>query len=220
MENIPEVANSPPRINTAEFVKLTIYNDYANTANISVYTFSSSYKNETIDGDIYLALGGFLGVGIQNKDIRVTSSDTGIALSGINGNNIVVVLGTKIRGSEVEIKRGFYNDDYTLGNVYPRFKGIVTNYAITNDREDIDDTFTVSITASSYKIVLQNRIAGRYTNRESWRYWNANDASMDNVYSISGRTFDFGKPVAAYGGGGPSNPGIPGLPGYQNFNRN
>ena len=215
MNDIPEVANSPPQINTAEFVKLTIYNDYSNTANVSVYTFSSAYKNETIDGDVYLALGGFLGVGVQNKDIRITSSDTGIALSGISGNNIVVVLGAKIRGSEVEIKRGFYNSDYTLGNVYPRFKGVVTNYAITNDREDVDDTFTVTITASSYKLVLQNRIAGRYTNKESWRYWNANDASMDNVYSIAGRTFDFGKPVTAIGGGSPFIPGGPG----NNFNK-
>ena len=217
MENIPEVANSPPSITTAEFVKLTIYNDYANTANVSVYTFSSAYKNETIDGVEYLALGGFLGVGVQNKDIRITSSDTGIALSGISGNNIVVVLGAKIRGSEVEIKRGFYNSDYTLGNVYPRFTGVVTNYAITNERNDTDDTFTVSITASSYKLVLQNRIAGRYTNRESWRYWNANDASMDNVYSIAGRSFDFGKPVTAVPGGG-AFPGIvPGGGGGQLF---
>lgn len=205
-QNIPEVQNTS-QINSAEFVKLTVYNDFSNTANTSTYTFSSAYKPEVINGTTYLPLGGLLAVGAQNRDLRVTSGDTTISLSGVSGNNIAIVLGTKVRGSEVEVYRGFYNNNQTLGNTYLRFTGIVTSYGITEDREGNDDNFTVSISASSYKTVLQNRIAGRKTNEESWKFFDSTDTSMDRVYSIAGVDFDFGqepkgKQVIPGGGGG------------------
>lgn len=196
MEIIPEVANSPPYINTAEFVKLTIYNEYGNIANTTVLTFSSAYKNEVIDGTTYTALGGLLAVGSQPSDLRVTSADTSISLSGIAGNNIYNVLATKIKGSKVEISRGFYNNNYILDNTYPRFTGIVTSYSIVEDLvtgfNDPTDNFTVTVNASSYKVVLENRIAGRKTNKSSWQVFNSTDSSMNNVYSIADQTFDFG----------------------------
>lgn len=255
MQNIPQVSNNATQINSAEFVKLTIFNEYpptvaanlnANTtyivqtsgntnwtavgassnavgtyftatgagsgngtaSNVTVITASTSYANETIDGNVYSALGGLLQVGTQNRNLRVTSGDTTISLSGIGGNSIYTVLDTKIRGSELEILRGFYNNNNVLTNTYPRFRGIVTTYAVSEDREGQDDNFTVSINASSYKIVLQNRIAGRKTNKESWQFFNPTDISMNQVYSISGVQFDFGqdpkgKSVVPGGGGLP-----------------
>jgi len=218
MENIPPVSNNATQINSAEFVKLTIYNDYANIANTSIYTFSSAYNNTTIDGTVYLALGGLLSVGEQTRNLRVTEGDTTIALSGVSGNNIQVVLDSegKIRGSLVEVKRGFYhaNNVIDTSNIYTRFTGIVTNYNISEDREGKEDNFTVVIGASSYKTILSNRIAGRKTNKESWRYFDTNDSSMDNVYSIAGVQFDFGQDpknkVTVPGGGGGGSPGNPG----------
>lgn len=283
MDVIPQVSNGVTQINSAEFVKLKIFNDYeptdaanitsgdwpnysgyfqivnvgntnwtsmgasSNTAgvvfkptangtgngtayDISIHTFSSAYKNEIIPtyagntflGNVtYLALGGLLQVGSQNRDIRVTSGDTTVALSGVSGNNIATVLGNNIRGSEMEILRGFYDANSVLTNTYPRFTGIITSYNISEDREGTIDNFTVSVSASSYKTVLENRIAGRKTNKESWRFFNSNDASMDNVYSISGVQFDFGqdpkgKTVVPGGGGYPG--GGPGR-GYDDFNQ-
>lgn len=205
MQNIPEVANNTPFINNAEFVKLTIFNEYGNTANTTIYTFSSAYKAETISGTTYSPLGGLLAVGAQNRDLRVTSTDTSISLSGIPegaSNNITTVLTEKIKGSQVEILRGFYGDPgtanaYILQNTYPRFTGIITSYNISEDREEREDTFTVTINASSYKTVLENRIAGRKTNTESWKVFNPTDTSMDRVYAISGQNFDFGKKPTA-----------------------
>ena len=193
MQTIPEVANNTPLITNAEFVKLTIYNEYGNTANTNVYTFSSAYKSESINGVTYTPLGGMLMVGVQNRDLRVTSSDTSISLSGIDGNNIYVVLATKIKGAKVEILRGFYNNNYVLSNTYNRFTGIITSYNIAEDRQGTEDNFTVTINASSYRVVLENRVAGRYTNKESWQVFNSTDSSMNNVYSISDQQFDFGK---------------------------
>jgi hypothetical protein len=256
-QNIPEVANNVTQINNAEFVKITIYNEYpytdaaninaANTyiikssgntnwtsigassnavgtyftannagtgngtaANVTVLTFSSSYKNETITGNVYDALGGLLAVGAQNRNIRATSGETTISLSGIDGNNIYNVLATKIRGSEVEILRGFYDANMILTNTYPRFRGIITSYGISEDREGPNDNFTVSVNASSYKTVLENRIAGRKTNTESWKFFDSTDTSMDQVYAISGVSFDFGqtpKTGSVVPGGGGFPPG-------------
>jgi hypothetical protein len=194
MDNIPAVANNKPLVNNAEFVKLTIYNEYGNTANANIYTFSSSYREETIDGQVYSPMGGLLAIGVQQRDIRVTSADTSLSLSGIDGNNMAIVLGTVIRGSKLEITRGFYNNNYVLTSNAKRFTGIVTNYNISEERQDQEDTFTITLNASSFKSVLENRIAGRKTNSESWKESNPTDTSMDRVPSLSDRSFDFGKP--------------------------
>jgi len=205
-QNIPEVQDTPA-IKSAEFVKLTVFNDFTDPTDTTVYTFSSAYKEETIDSVVYLPLGGLLQVGAQNRDLRVTSGDTIIALSGIGADNIFLVLGTKIRGSEVQMYRGFYDDQGILGNTYNRFRGIITSYGITEDRGGDTDDFTVAVAASSYVNVLSNRIAGRKTNEESWKVFNPTDTSMDQVYSISGVNFDFGgdsdaKTTVGGGGGG------------------
>lgn len=191
-------------------------------SNVTLVTFSEAYTEETISDGInnitYNPLGGLLSVGTQNRDLRVTSADTAIAISGIDGNNMAIILGTEglIRGSEVEVTRGFYNANMTLANTYRRFTGVITGYQITEEREGITDDFTITLSASSYKTILENRIAGRKTNRESWQFFNSLDSSMNNVNSIAGVTFDFGadpktKSQPGYGGGGfpggPFNPG-------------
>lgn len=206
MQIIPEVGNNTPFINSAEFVKMTVYNEYGNSSNggiSAIYTFSSAYKDETISGVTYEALGGLLAVGAQPRDMRVTQGATSVSLSGVSGNNIAIVLGQRIKGSKLEILRGFYgntpNTYYTLANTYNRFTGIITNYNISNEWDEVNniDNYTVTVSATSYMLVLQNRIAGRKTNKSSWQFFNSTDSSMNNVYSISDQTFDFGMPVTA-----------------------
>ena len=195
MQNIPAVASNPLVLYNAEFVKLTIYNDVANTSNVTIHTFSSAYKTETISGQTYTPLGGLLAVGIQQRDIRATSADTSLSLSGIDGNNIQLVLAEKVKGSKLEIIRGFYNANGILTSNAHRFTGIVTSYNISEDMDTLDDSdnFTVTLNASSFRAVLENRISGRKTNPQSWTYFNSTDSSMNNIYSISDQNFDFGK---------------------------
>jgi hypothetical protein len=68
----------------------------------------------------------------------------------------------------------------------------VTNYGISEEREERLDNYTITFDCSSYKTVLENRIAGRKTNKESWQFFNSADSSMNNVTSLAGFTFDFG----------------------------
>jgi len=208
---IPAVANNKANITTAEYVKLTIYNEYGNLANNNVYTFSSSYTSDTIDGVEYSPLGGLLAVGQQNRSLRVTNGDTSVQISGIGGNNIYAVLESqgKIRGSKIEVTRGFFNPNtMVLANAVVRFTGIVTNYSIQEDREGLEDNFTVTLDASSFKTILENRIAGRKTNKNSWQFFDATDSAMNNINSLAGFTFDFGSDpksktvVPGYNGGG------------------
>jgi len=191
MINIPQV-NNVPYVNNAEFVKLTIVNPNSSTV---VHTFSSSYKNETIAGTSYVALGGLLMVGTQQRDLRVSSADTTVTLSGLSSDNIYLVLGTQIKGSLIEIYRGFYDDNYNLVNSVKRYDGIITSYTITEDRENTTDNFIISVNCSAYKVVLENRIAGRKTNSQSWKEFDPTDISMDQVQALDGAYFNFGNPV-------------------------
>lgn len=195
MQNIPAVSSDPLVLYNAEFVKLTIYNDVSNAVDTTTYTFSSAYKEETIDGQVYTPLGGLLAVGVQQRDIRVTSADTSLTLSGIDGDNIYIVLAEKVKGSKLEIIRGFYDDSGILTSNAHRFTGIVTSYNISEEMKIVDDVdnFTVTLSASSFKTVLENRIAGRKTNPASWEYFTPLDSSMTNIYSISDQDSDFGK---------------------------
>ena len=195
MQNIPAVAGNKPNVINAEFIRLTIYNDVSNLSDVTIHTFSSAYQPETIDGQIYSPLGGLLAVGVQPRDMRVTSADTSVSLSGIDGNNIYIVLAEKIKGSKLEIFRGFYDANFVMTSAYKRFTGIITSYNISEDRHDLVDTFTVNINASSYKTVLQNRIAGRKTNSTSWKEYYPTDTSMDQVASLADTPFDFGNPT-------------------------
>lgn len=199
---IPQVDNVP-YVNNAEFVKLTVTPDIGLPV---TYTFSSSFRTETIDGVVYQALGTLLNIGTQQRDLRVTSSDTTITLSGLDSDNVYIVLGTKIKGSLVEIWRGFYDENYNLVNTVRRYNGIITSYTITEDlQQDSNlDNFVISVNCSAYKTVLENRIAGRKTNSNSWKEFNPTDVSMDRVQAISEAYFDFGKPISGSKAGAPA----------------
>lgn len=200
-------ALTKPKITDAEFIKLTV-----NNAIGSPFCFSTSFKNETVGStstQAYTALGGFVSVSGHQRDLQVTSYDTMITLVGIDSSKLRNVLeistqgGTGstghagLKGSQIEIYRGFYDDTYALIDTPQlRYTGIVTSYTINEDRQEQLDTFTLAIHCSSNKTVLENRIVGRYTNDASWSYINPDDTSMNRVAAINKQTFNFGQKLA------------------------
>lgn len=204
-------SNSVGTIFTSNLANANIVGTTGTAWSVNLYTFSSSYTSDTIGGTEYTPLGGLLAVGPQNRNLRVTAGDTSIQISGVSGNNIYAVLESqgKIRGSKLEITRGFFDPNtMVLSNAVVRFTGLITNYAINEDREGQEDNFTVTLDASSYKTILENRISGRKTNKNSWNFFDSTDGSMNNINSIAGFAFDFGSDpksksvVPGYGGGG------------------
>jgi hypothetical protein len=179
------------KINSAEFVKLVIVNPDSTSV---TYTFSSSYQAEIIEGQTYTPLGGLISIGTQQKDLTVTAFDTVINLVGVDENNINLVLATPIRGSTIEIRRGFYDNNYILTSAPLRYTGIVTAYTISEDKTTLQDlTYTVTLNCSNYKTVLENQVPGRFTVPSSWNQFFPNDTSMNNVPNLNGASFDFGK---------------------------
>ena len=193
----------------AEFVRLTVVNG----PDAGVYTFSSSFKVETLPGEpdqfnpgttggvTYTPLGGLIGVSGNQRDLSVTSFDTSISIGGIDPVKMGRVIDADLKGSKIEIWRGFYNSNFVLTTVSKRYTGIVTGYSLQEDRVDRIDTFTLALHCSSYKKVLENRHAGRFTNSQSWNQLIDNtdpayDKSMDGVAAINPVVFPFGQKLA------------------------
>jgi hypothetical protein len=196
MNNITPV-NDTGYINSAEFVKLKLH---LSAGGYEVYTFSSSYKEETIDGLVYNPLSGLLGISTQQRDLKATSFDTSISLSGVDQNNIYIVLSDQytLKGSEVTIYRGFYDANYNLlPTVYTRYTGIVTSYTIQESvsMDDRTDTYTVAFNCSNFRTILENHVSGRNTNPTSWKLYDDADNSMINVPNLMNAYFNFGKKV-------------------------
>jgi hypothetical protein len=79
--------------------------------------------------------------------------------------------------------------------LYQYFSGFVNSFTISeNWMEEVRMfTGTVSISASSFQLVLQNRTAGRYTNNNSWQNFAPTDTSMNRVNFIETINYYFGK---------------------------
>ena len=79
--------------------------------------------------------------------------------------------------------------------LYQFFNGYISSFAINEEwMEEIRQYVgIVTVAASSIQLILKNRIAGRYTNNNSWQFFANGDTSMDRVAFISTINYAFGK---------------------------
>lgn len=183
------------QINHAEFVKLTV----GNTA--TVYTFCNAAAPITVGGITFSNLGALLSVGDVQRDIKATSDDMTIQLTGINPTNVSLILSSDIKGSLVEVWRGFFNSNNQIittptTQFFKRYQGIINSVSITEDFNTDARTriATCSISCSSMRRILENRLSGVKTNQNNWQFIYPNDTSMNRVSEISNTFFDFGSP--------------------------
>lgn len=184
-----------PQIRHAEFVKLTI-----GTA-ATVYTFCNAPAPITVGGITFTNLGALLNVGDVQRDMRSTSDDMTIALTGIDPANVGLILSNDIKGSLVEVWRGFFDSNNQIittptTQFFKRYQGIINSVSITEDFNSEMRTriATCSIACSSMRRVLENRLGGVKTNQSSWQFLYPGDTSMNRVATIANTYFDFGKP--------------------------
>jgi hypothetical protein len=200
------VALNSPNIRYSEFIRLTMPS--------VTYTFCSAATAITVDGVSFTGLGDLLSIGNIAQNVKSTSQDLTIALTGIDGNNTGMVLSADIKGSVVEIWRGFLdtnNQIMTIGGVqqfFKRYQGIVNNVSIQEGwNEDVRTRIaTCQIACASFKVILQNRISGQKTTPVLWQTTYPNDTSMNRVPVITAQYFDFGKEPK---GGGQATPSAP-----------
>lgn len=183
------------QINHAEFVRLTVGNIG------TVYTFCNAAAPITVSGITFSNLGALLNVGDIQRDIKATSDDMTISLTGIDPANIGIILGNEIKGSLVEVWRGFFDSSNQIittptQQFFKRYQGIINSVSITEDFniEARTRIATCSISCSSMRRVLENRLSGVKTNQSNWQFIYPNDTSMNRVSEISNTYFDFGAP--------------------------
>lgn len=178
----------------------------------TTYYLSSAYKPLTYNSNTYTELGSFLTVGTFREDIRTTNGDITVALSGIPSeqNYLSIILNTPIKGGEISIYRAFFDlDTHELrsdtGAVVLRFKGIINNFAITEDADTFGQKFStnsVAITCASINTILENRTAGQRTDPDERKRLFTNDAVFNRVPELYNVSFDFGKEYQGGGGYG------------------
>ena len=183
------------QVNHAEFVKLTVGNA------ATVYTFCNAAAPITVGGTTFSNLGALLNVGDVQRDIKATSDDMTISLTGIDSANISLILSNDIKGSLVEVWRGFFDSNNQIittptTQLFKRYQGIINSVSITEDfnTEARTRIATCSISCSSMRRILENRLSGVKTNKNNWQTFYANDTSMNRVAEISNQYFDFGSP--------------------------
>ena len=112
-----------PQIRHAEFVQLTLPS--------ATYTFCNAAQAITVSGITFSGLGAFLQLSDVQRDIKSTSDDVSVSLTGIDPSKIAIILGSEIKGSMLEIWRGFLDSNNQIITsptlqFFKRYKGIVS----------------------------------------------------------------------------------------------
>ncbi len=194
--NVIAPVEGTSNIRIADFLRIvTVGGTYLMTtapANITV---------AAVDASPFQAVGTLLAIGQVQRDIKSTANDTTVTLSGIDASMLGFVLGQNVKGSTIELWHGFFDTNGALittggaGGLYKYFTGIITSFAISEQWMEEARMYvgTISVSASSIQLILQNRIAGRYTNNSSWQFYNSTDTSMNRVPYIQTINYQFGK---------------------------
>lgn len=178
-------------IRQAEFIRLTMPSN--------TYTFCNAAAPIDVNGIAFANLGSLLQLSDIKRDVKATSSDLLISLTGVDGTNVAIVLGADIKGSRIEVWRGFLDANNQIietptQQFFKRYQGIVSNYSITEDWNEQLRTrvATVGLSCASFRTILENRVGGVRTTPKIWQVYYPSDKSMNRVPAITGSYFDFG----------------------------
>jgi hypothetical protein len=194
--NVIAPVQNTNNIRYAQFVRVT-------TA-VNVYRFASTPTAITVpavDSLPFDAVGVLMGIGQAQRDIKSTANETTFTLIGIDTAMLGWVLGQNVKGAQIEAWNGFFNTNNELitgggtGGLYQFFNGYITSFSITEQWMEEVRMFvgTITVSASSIQLILQNRVAGRYTNDNSWQFFTPGDTSMNRVPAVANVNYYFGK---------------------------
>jgi len=211
-------------IRYADFVRITTPD-----ATYRFATTPTAITVPSVDPEPFTALGQLVKVGDATRDIKSTANETTVTLTGIEPAMLALVLGTQLKGSQIEMWHGFFNANGELtsgalpvtwinnstldvnwqnqissnvtwtsdanGTLYKFFTGFINSFTINEQwfEEVRGYVGTITVSASSIQLILQNRVSGRYTNNNSWQFYTPNDTSMNRVAFIQTINYAFGK---------------------------
>jgi len=187
-------------IRYADFVRITTA-----SATYRFATTPTALTVSAVDASPFTGLSQLVSIGSATRDIKSTANETTVTLVGIDTAMLSLVLGGGLKGSKIEMWHGFFDAAGALittggtGGLYQYFTGFINSFSISEQwTEEVRGyTGTVTVSASSIQIILQNRTAGRYTNNNAWTQFNATDTSMNRVNFIQTINYQFGKNAPA-----------------------
>jgi len=194
--NVIAPVDNTNNIRYADFVRLTTPD-----ATYRFATTPSALTIPAVDSQPFSALGTLVKVGDNQRDIKSTANETSFTLVGIDTAMLGFVLGQNVKGCQIESWKGFFDTDGALittggqGGLYQFFNGYINSFSISEQwMEEIRQYIgLITVNAASIQIILKNRIAGRYTNDNSWQFFTPGDTSMNRVSYISTVNYYFGK---------------------------
>lgn len=195
MNNIAPVQNTN-NIRYADFVRVT-----TPSATYLFTTAPTSITVPSVDAQPFSGVGTLVQVGNAARDIKSTANETTFTLVGIDLAMLGWVLGQEVKGSQIEAWHGFFDTNGTLittggtGGLYKFFTGFINSFSISEQWMEDARLFVglIQVSASSIQIILQNRVAGRYTNDNNWQFFTPGDTSMNRVAFITNISYPFGK---------------------------
>jgi hypothetical protein len=198
--NVITPVQNTNNIRIADFIRINTGSD--------IYRFTTAPSDQlvpAVDSTAFSAVGTLIKVGNVQRDIKSTSNETTVTLVGIDTSMLGFVLGQAVKGSAIQMWHGFYDTDGALitsggsGGLYQFFSGYITSFQISEQWMEEARMYvgTITVAASSIQLILQNRIAGRYTNNNSWQFFNPGDTSMNRVPFIQNINYYFGKDAPA-----------------------
>lgn len=150
----------------------------------------------------YSPLGLFLAVSEFTNELKPSTSDVTISLSGIDQTNLTGIMGyfnrttygqNSLKGSPVTIRRVFFDSTTGIklniaGNPSIRFQGYISNYSFNDEFNQFNDTTstTISVSCTNIVSVLDNKLNGRKTNSSDMAYWYPADTLSASVPGGSG----------------------------------
>lgn len=169
-----------------------------------VPNFDTAYLTDgtlalSLGGQTYTNIGNLLGVSNTVSELSSSTGEVTVSLSGVPTGSISTLFDQEIKGSNITIYRAFFNPVthqplIVSGstNVLQKFKGIVTNYSIS-DSVDLGSNMalsTITLTCASKVEILSNFTSGRRTNPADF----PDEKSMDRVRALANSNFNFGAP--------------------------
>lgn len=167
------------------FVRMSIP-DYG-LLRISTHATTFSIVEEDSVAYTYSPMGLLLGVSEFNNELKPSTGDVTITLSGIEQQNLTGIMNyfnrtsygqNSLKGSPVTIRRVFFNPATGValaipGNPSIRFKGYVSNYSFSDEFNQFSSSVstTISVSCTNIVSVLDNKINGRKTNTSDMNYW-------------------------------------------------
>jgi len=189
-------ALNDPQIRYAEFIRLTnpSFTD----------TFCNAPSTITVNGITFAGMGSYVALSEIQSDMKATSTDLKLSITGLSLANVSQVLSANLKGSTLTVWRGFLDSNNQIQTIsgtqqfFQRYQGIVNNLSITENFDEHlrERVATCVISSASRRLILDSRVAGIKTNPSSWQAIYPNDTSMARVPVIASTYFNFGSKPA------------------------